>query len=1151
MSNWSGGVLTNVGRELQLKVEAGATLTFTKIKLGDGIESQEAVDDLTDLMSPKFVMGISSKSVANDVCKITGVLSSSSIATGFRAREWGLFAQDPDIGEILYMISIDTQPDWVPSGSDIGKLAVSYAMNVAVSNASSITARIDPAGLVTADMLAELIHETQYNKSYNVGDYAFTGYGLPAWAYLECIQEGISGTIELDLSNVVEGEHINDGTVVWIVRNWHSIHQSLVEATGYGIVSGCEPSISGLTVAVGEGIVHLSDGTRKEIAETNITLDSADSGNPRIDLVYITSAGEVAKITGTASASPVVPSIPSSGISVANVSVAAGASTGTLTDKRYYIVENTLVTQNKNLYKKLKKYQEYVGITNHSQNHIQADIDLGVGIIRMDAFWQNIETSQGVYNLTATVNWIKSIYDKGVTPQVVVGGVNSLYQSVADKITGYTAFATALVTAVVNAGVTGIRYELMNEPNAAAPWNDYNNYTNAVKSVYLVIKALDNSATVITHSTANFPTGSAQFIRNTLLLGIADYTDIISVHPYTMSNKAPESVNENIELQKKVINEFTNNLKNGSLKLCNGEQGYSILESFTAGNPSVCSEAERAKYIPRMILNGIANDLESVNIYCDYTGSPSSDITQDTNTENWFGVYSHWAESETTLAIKALSALLHDKAYAGVVFCSETATVMQFLAENGEITYVGWTTKPLGENIILNGNSVHLTDSASKIIIDNNIPSLINRTYANMTKTNAILGDIVDNNATGKYSIVGGFQSKSTGLSSIAIGQATNAFGDFSVSLGAYNLAGQEGYALGVMTFTGGNSASYKITGYSGNTITLESIGNIAVNDTIYIDVMMSSTVIAKVTAINGTTLTLDKTAQSSWRYVVKNLHGVANIALGMSSASLGTYSTAIGVGNVARQWGTMALGTFNTNGVASSTSLGKFSKETTSDDALRIGNGYWQNSLTDEANFTRNNCFRVTFGGATYTAGAYNTGGADYAEFFEWNDGNAQNEDRVGYFVTFDSNNKIRLANSDDAYLLGITSGNPATLGNSYSDSWERMYVTDDFGRVQYETVEMPDITNENGEVIVQAHIEKRPMINPEYDNTQEYIGRENRKEWSAVGMLGVLPVRDDGTCAVNGYCKVDNGGIATKADNGYRVIERVSDNVVKIVFR
>ncbi len=61
---------------------------------------------------------------------------------------------------------------------------------------------------------------------------------------------------------------------------------------------------------------------------------------------------------------------------------------------------------------------------------------------------------------------------------------------------------------------------------------------------------------------------------------------------------------------------------------------------------------------------------------------------------------------------------------------------------------------------------------------------------------------------------------------------------------------------------------------------------------------------------------------------------------------------------------------------------------------------------------------------------------------------------------------------------------------------------------------------------------------------------------------MLGVLSVRDDGTCQVNGFCRVAEGGTATAADaelsieggqirKAYRVLERVSENVVRIVFR
>lgn len=129
------------------------------------------------------------------------------------------------------------------------------------------------------------------------------------------------------------GEYNGDETKAIDIQK-SSLTKALAESTGYGIVSGCEPSISGLTVKVGAGVIHLADGTRKEIVQTNITLDNADPTNPRIDLVYINADGEVAKVTGTAAASPSVPAVPTGGISVCNVTIVASATTGTLTDKR-------------------------------------------------------------------------------------------------------------------------------------------------------------------------------------------------------------------------------------------------------------------------------------------------------------------------------------------------------------------------------------------------------------------------------------------------------------------------------------------------------------------------------------------------------------------------------------------------------------------------------------------------------------------------------------------------------------------------------------------------------------------------------------------------------------------------------------------------
>ena len=95
MANWSGGVLTAVGRALQLKVESGTKLELTKIKLGDGNETSAEVDNLTDLVSARAELAISAVKVSNGLCKVTGVILTTNVETGFYSREWGLFCQRP------------------------------------------------------------------------------------------------------------------------------------------------------------------------------------------------------------------------------------------------------------------------------------------------------------------------------------------------------------------------------------------------------------------------------------------------------------------------------------------------------------------------------------------------------------------------------------------------------------------------------------------------------------------------------------------------------------------------------------------------------------------------------------------------------------------------------------------------------------------------------------------------------------------------------------------------------------------------------------------------------------------------------------------------------------------------------------------------
>ena len=189
--------------------------------------------------------------------------------------------------------------------------------------------------------------------------------------------------------------------------------------------------------------------------------------------------------------------------------------------------------------------------------------------------------------------------------------------------------------------------------------------------------------------------------------------------------------------------------------------------------------------------------------------------------------------------------------------------------------------------------------------------------------------------------------------------------------------------------------------------------------------------------------------------------------------------------------------------------------------------------------------------------AGELSNSGADYAEYYEWADGNPNAEDRTGHFVTFASGNKIRLAQPDDGYVLGIVSATPTVVGNSHKEQWQGKYMRDVYGRILTETIEHEEeiIRSEQEEVleIKPAYTEVKPILNPNYDPSKEYIGRDKRPEWSPVGTHGQLVVLDDGSCQVDAFCTLGSNGMATAAAGAtpYRVIERLDETHVKVVLK
>ncbi len=184
---------------------------------------------------------------------------------------------------------------------------------------------------------------------------------------------------------------------------------------------------------------------------------------------------------------------------------------------------------------------------------------------------------------------------------------------------------------------------------------------------------------------------------------------------------------------------------------------------------------------------------------------------------------------------------------------------------------------------------------------------------------------------------------------------------------------------------------------------------------------------------------------------------------------------------------------------------------------------------------------FRFAGDGNGTCDGAWTGGGADYAEYFEWADGNPQAEDRRGISVVLDGDRIREAVAGEDP--IGAISGHPSMIGDGDVDRWKGKYLRDDFGTAiteDHEVVEwIEKVVEDSGEVDADGnpitimrdvphshaadampdgvvvpndatrHPRQRRLVNPDYDAAAPYTPRAERAEWDTVGLMGKLRIR------------------------------------------
>ena len=105
---------------------------------------------------------------------------------------------------------------------------------------------------------------------------------------------------------------------------------------------------------------------------------------------------------------------------------------------------------------------------------------------------------------------------------------------------------------------------------------------------------------------------------------------------------------------------------------------------------------------------------------------------------------------------------------------------------------------------------------------------------------------------------------------------------------------------------------------------------------------------------------------------------------------------------------------------------------------------------------------FRARGDGVITADGSFTGGGADFAEFMEWEDGNPNNEDRTGMTVVIGKQKTtgnitpmIRLYEGPTDIIVGVVSASPTLVGGSDWNKWQGKHLKDNYGAYVHEVVQ------------------------------------------------------------------------------------------------
>ena len=159
MAEFSKLVITNNGQALLAKMIAGSgNIEFTKVSASSTTYTEAQLEGLTSLSNVEQTSLISKVTRTNEVAiKVEAAFTNTELTAGYYMRALGLYAIDPDVGEILYAVTRETSGNcYMPAYNGITVSGAYVQLVTTVGNAENVSLEVDQAAVATIGDIQEL-----------------------------------------------------------------------------------------------------------------------------------------------------------------------------------------------------------------------------------------------------------------------------------------------------------------------------------------------------------------------------------------------------------------------------------------------------------------------------------------------------------------------------------------------------------------------------------------------------------------------------------------------------------------------------------------------------------------------------------------------------------------------------------------------------------------------------------------------------------------------------------------------------------------------------------------------------------------------------------------------------------------------------------